>query len=140
MRCDSWFLSNSMYQFLYPIKVSEGDHFAVITMLVEYAITYTRHTLSHARSDMCIFPPHSRITPIILGWGIADLICMLLLYNSFSFLWFFCSVQSWISRAKISWSWVPFLKSSCPSCVWHDLCKSYDYDLDRHKYVGRQQF
>ena len=53
-------------------------------------------------SDMCILPPHSRITPMIRGCGIADLICMEREYNSFSFLWFFCSVHSWISSAQIS--------------------------------------
>eukprot|EP00965_Chrysotila_dentata_P240144 6203539-Pleurochrysis_carterae.AAC.1 len=28
---------------------------------------------SHARCAMCIFPPHSRMTPMILGCGMADL-------------------------------------------------------------------
>lgn len=31
--------------------------------------------LIHVLSDMCILPPHSRMMPMILGCGIADLTC-----------------------------------------------------------------
>ena len=39
------------------------------------------------------------MTPIMRGWGMADLMCRDCAYSAFSFLLFFCSVYIWISSA-----------------------------------------
>lgn len=73
-------------------------------------------------SLMCILPPHSQMTPIIRGWGIADLTDKHCWYNSLSFLLFLVSVYIWISSANTSKRWVPFRWSSVPSSFWQAAC------------------
>ncbi len=60
---------------------------------------------------MCILPPHSRIIPMILGCGIADLTLRHCRYSSLSFLLFLVSVYIWISKAYASRSVVPCFES-----------------------------
>ena len=67
-----------------------------------------------------LHPP--RITPMIRGCGMADLMWRDCSYSAFSFLLFFCSVYICISSAYTSRSCVPFLTSSTPSSVWQDWC------------------
>jgi hypothetical protein len=61
----------------------------------------------YALSPIHIFPPHSLITPMILGCGIALRTSDALLYISFSFFQFFVSLYIWISKAYISSNNVP---------------------------------
>lgn len=79
-------------------------------------------TLQYLLSLMCILPPHSRMTPMMRGWGIADLTDRHCWYNSFSFLLFLVSVYIWISKANTSNRCVPFRWSSVPSSFWQAAC------------------